>query len=199
MDMQKTINILIVVALIFGGAYFTMKSKKSMQGDSVNSGQETFSQADIGLEFEYPGGEEGYVIDERIPVDLGTGLVKVLILFRAEDLKNAPPEGGEGPAVITVAVFENKKKQSSRVWAEENELFSNLNVKLGEVTEAVVGGANAIRYMVDGLYSSQVALVAHGENVYIINGEFIDQNSDIYRDFEAILKSIRFIPKSGQE
>jgi len=78
-------------------------------------------------------------------------------------------------------------------------LYSNINLKTSEPAEKVVGGANAITYMADGLYASENAVIAHGGNIYVVTGQFIDANSDIRLDFEPLLNSIRFIPKPSQE
>lgn len=158
----------------------------------------TYSQSDIGLEFDYPEGPLGYVVDERMPVDLGTGLIKNIILMRTEDTLHEPPVGGEAPPAIVISVFGNTKKQFPRSWADENIQYSNINLVTGEVEEAVVGGANAIRYMTDGLYKSENVVVAHGDHVYIITGQFMDLNSPIHREYQVLVESVRFIPTPGQ-
>lgn len=197
--MKKIIYILIAVALAVGGYYLYMYW--ALGNDSVGQapdGRATYSQSDIGLEFDYPEGPEGYVVDERMPVDLGTGLIKNIILVRTEDSLREPVVGGEQPPVILISVFENAKKQFPRTWADENVQYSNINLVTGEVKEATVGGANAISYMADGLYASENAVVAHGDHMYVITGQFMDQDSAIRRDYQAVVKSIRFIPAPGQ-
>ncbi len=195
--MQKTINILIVVALVLGAWYLTVHTKKVNVDKEPESLVGTYSQPELGLEFDYPIGPKGYVIEDRMSVEPGSGLAKVIVLFRTEDTLNMNPEAGEGPAVITVVVFENPKKQTAKVWAAENPMFSNINGKVGEIAEDVIGGENAIRYMADGLYASEFAVVTHGTYAYVINGQFIDENSDIRRDFAPLLESIRLVPESA--
>lgn len=197
--MKKFIYILIALAVLLAGYYlYTYWALGNDSAGQVNSGYLTYSQSDVGLEFDYPEGPEGYVLDERMPVDLGTGLIKNIILTRTEDTLYEPPVGGEGPPVILVSVFENTKKQFPRAWADENIQHSNINLIMGEVGEAVVGGANAIRYVADGLYASENIVVAHGDYVYVITGQFIDQASPILRDYEDLVQSVRFIPTPGQ-
>lgn len=171
-----------------------------VQQNPTNGSKEMakYSSADVGLEFDYRTGPAGYVVDERIPVDFGD-LVKVIILPRAEDAAKEPPVNGEGAPTITISVFNNAKKQFPRVWAEENIQYSNINLLTGDVLETVVGGANAIRYAADGLYASNNVVVAHGDKVYVIAGQFMDEDSDLYRDFSPLVESIRFIPEPGQE
>ncbi len=195
--MKKFINILIII-VVFGAGYYLITNNENPRS-TQNTQKVTYNKSDVGLKFEYPTGPSGYVLDERMPVDLGTGLVRVVILTRSEDALQHAPVGGEFPPVITIAIFENPKKQSSRVWADENTQYSNINLAQGEITETVVGGANAISYFADGLYASENRVVAHGENVYVITGQFIEENSPIHQDFVSILNSITFIPKPGQE
>ncbi len=197
--MKNFIYAVLAIALPIGGYYLYIYW--ALGNDSAGQTSKThvtYSQSEIGLEFEYREGPEGYVVDERMPVDLGTGLVKNIILTRTEDAENTPPVGGEGPPVIVISVFENTKKQFPRAWANEHVQYSNINLVMGEVGEAVVGGANAIRYMTDGLYASENVVVAHGDYMYVVTGQFIDQDSPIRRDYEALVESIRFIPAPGQ-
>jgi hypothetical protein len=71
-------------------------------------------------------------------------------------------------------------------------------LKLGEVESTVVGGANAVRYKADGLYASENVVVAHGDHVYVITGQFMDEDSDIRKDFGPLVASFRFVPAPGQ-
>ncbi len=188
--MNKIITSLVILVLLIAGFFLFADSKKS------EAQYAKYTSPEIGLEFDYP---TGYVLDERMPVDLGTGLIKVIILERSEDKSKEPPVNSEGAPTITISVFENNKKQFVGVWAEENIQYSNINLKWGDIKEVVVGGANAIQYMADGLYGSNNAVVAHGDSIYVITGQFIDQNSDLQKDFQPILDSIKFISKPGQE
>jgi hypothetical protein len=197
--MKKFIYVFLAIALTIGSYYLYIYW--ALGNDSVEQateGYRTFSQNDVGLEFDYFEGPNGYVVDERMPVDLGTGLVKNIILMRTEDALNEPPVDGEGPPVIVISVFENTEKKFPRTWADENIQHSNINLIMGDVQEVVVGGANAIRYMTDGLYASENMVVAHGDHMYVIIGQFMDQNSQIRRDYPALVQSIRFIPAPGQ-
>ena len=197
--MKKSIYILIAVILVGGGYYlYTYWDRENDSVQQVTNTHLTYSQSDIGLEFDYPKGPEGYAVDERMPVDLGTGLVKNIILTRTEDTLNEPPVGGEGPPVILISVFENTNNQFPRTWADEHVQYSNINLMTGEAQEAVVGGANAIRYMADGLYASENIVVAHGDHMYVITGQFSNQDSQIRYDYQDLVESIRFIPAPGQ-
>ena len=198
--MKKIIHILIVAAIIASGYYLYLYW--ALGNDSVEQPvtQEyfTYSESDIGLEFDYRQRPNGYVVNQRMLVDLGTGLIKNIILIRTEDTILESPEGGEGPPVINISVFENIKKQVPRAWADENTQYSNINLMMGEVDESILAGAHAIRYMADGLYTSENAVVAHGDHMYVIRGQFLDQDSPIRLDYRALVESIRFIPAPVQ-
>ncbi len=195
--MRNAVYLSIGVILLVVGAYYLLNPAPIETG-SPTVQTSTYSGADIGLAFEYRAGGEGYVLEERMPVDLGEEPIKVIILQRAEDAATPPPIGGEGPPVMVIAVFTNAQKQFPRMWADANQQYSNINLLTGAVAEAVVGGANSIRYMADGLYASENVVVVHGENVYVITGQFMEQDSELRRDFEPLLTSIRFIPKSAE-
>lgn len=193
--MKKIIYILILIAFIVGGYYLYTNNRVV---EKITETHITYSQSDIGLEFDYSEGPDGYVIDERMPVDLDSEFIKNIILTRTEDALREPPVAGEGSPVILISVFKNTKKQFPRTWADENIEYSNINLIVGEVNEAVVGGANAIRYMADGLYMSENVVVAHGDHVYVITGQFMDQDSPIRLDYQKLVESIRFIPTPDQ-
>jgi len=197
--MKKTLISFAVVVLVAVGIYYAVRVDESQ---TVTEGLATFSSSEFGFEFDYPSGPEGYVLEERIPADVSDYL-RTFILFRTEDKENIDagniPEGGEGPAVIAISVFKNSKNQQALNWAEENQQYSNINLVMGSTTETVVGGANAILYIADGLYASNNIVVAHGENVYVFNGQYMNTDSDLYRDFAPIVESVRFIPQLGQQ
>lgn len=196
--MKKTLIALVILILLGAGAYYLANIDKEETAQNAESQYATFSKSELGLEFKYKTGKDGYVIDERIPADIGE-LVRVLIVKRVEDAEKTPPVGGEWPPAINISVFQNTKKQFAGVWAEENVQYSNINLKTSDVKEVVVGGANAVQYTADGLYASDNVVVAHGDNIYVINGQFMDAGDDIRSDFQSIVDSIKFIPTPSQE
>ncbi len=111
----------------------------------------------------------------------------------------AATEPREGPPTISVLVYRNTKKQSALQWAEANDSVSNIEMKIGEVKDAVIGGANAIRYAVDGLYPTDTVVVPHGSYVYVLVGSYLDEEYATRKDFEPLMRSVRFIPAPGQE
>ncbi len=195
--MRKPLLIIGGVVLLGAVAYGL-----SLVGDSRSESEPmTYSSSEFGLEFSYQAGPAGYVLKEMVlddSVAIAAGHEKTFIFYRTEDTLAAPPEGGEGPPVIALSVFKNTKNQLSRAWADTHTLYSNINLVMGEVEETVIGGANAIRYRADGLYASDNVVAVSGGKVYMITGQFLDENTDIRRDFDAFLSTIRFIPKPGE-
>lgn len=192
--MKVYISAAVVAVVIIGILVFSQNNKTSQLEQATQTPQlKTYSNSELGLQFSYP---EGYVLEERNGD--GKNLLKTLVIMRAEDRANIP-EGGEGAPAITIHAAKNAKKEFPLAWTEGNKQLSNINLKMGEVAEAVVGGANAIRYTADGLYASDNAVVAHGENVYVFSGAYLERGSLVHQDFSALLESVRFIPSPGQE
>lgn len=197
--MKKIYLSFLVVILVLVGGYFLLSIDKDPTNQSLDKNLTTYSSAELGIEFSYRPGPTGYVLEEVTPVDASQNLLRTIILKQTMDAEKEQPLGGEGPATIAINIFKNTKKQWPAVWAEENIQFSNINLKTGTPSEVVIGGANAVRYMADGLYASDNVVVAHGENIYVLSGMFIDVDSQLRKDFSPIVESIKFIPQLGQE
>ena len=190
---------LLILFVIGYGAHTLSQRERTPASVADARETDTFSSAELGLSFTYPIGPEGYVLQEAPINDPANNLVQAFMLTRTEDAIRQPPQGGEGPPVIAIYVFANPQKQRPQAWADNHIQYSNIDLSMGEVREAVIGGANAIRYRADGLYASEVTVVAHGGHMYLITGQFISEDSDIRRDYEPILQSVRFVPAPDQQ
>jgi hypothetical protein len=197
--MNKTIVALVVVVLVALGVYVVSTQTPGISDGPADSSLATYRSPELGFEFQYREGADGYVLKELAPPTSDAGLVRTIVLTPAADAATPPPAGGEGPATITISVFTNAARQWPRTWADEYLQYSNINLSQNEVEERVVGGANAIRYMADGLYASENIVVAHGEHMYVFTGMFIDADSRLRADFAPLIESVRFIPQPGQE
>lgn len=195
MNKRLIIGTIALIAIIVGFSYLSIDKKRS---DPDKYSVSTYSNSETGIKFDYKTGPNGYVIEESNHNDTRSGLFKSVVLIQSRDAEKSKPVGGEGPATITIQIFKNSKKLQSLNWANGNAQYSNINLKIGNVSEAVVGGANAIRYMADGLYASENFVVTHGGNVYLISGMFISEDSDLRKDFIPFVNSIKFIPQSGE-
>jgi hypothetical protein len=156
-----------------------------------------YTDGKIGLSFEYDDSGEGYRLDV-LPSGGDTHVKTIVLTDRAayaEVIASEVPR--EGPPTITIQVFKNENREWSRKWADSHIQASNINLLMGEVTDTVIGGANAVRYTADGLYPTDTVVVAHGSHVYVISGSYMDETSPTRIDFEPLLQSLTFIPEIG--
>ena len=160
----------------------------------------TMQDAVLGFEFTYRKGPDGYITLEDTESTDPSFVTGITLFNKAEyELFTQATDAREGPPAINVRVYENTENLSSFVWPERNQQESNIGLVLGDVEETVVGGANAAHYTVDGLYPMSTYVVANGDHVYVLSGAYLDQSSDIYKDFEALVQSFTFIQIAGQE
>jgi hypothetical protein len=188
---MKKFGVIIALVIIAIAGFLTLRpAKQEMDGTAV------YTNSALGYEFTYRTGPNGYVVEEASKADPDNELLSHIMLVRTKDLPmiQNPPAGSEGPATINIAVYKNTKKQQPLNWADEHTQASNISLKTGDVSEAVSGGANAIRYKADGLYVMDILIVAHGGNIYVIDGQYADENSDLKKDFSPIVESLKFIP-----
>lgn len=170
--MKKLLLIIVVLAalfVVFGNKPFGENSPR------------VFSSTIMPLSFEIP---EGYIIKERIDT---------IIIMREEDyqsLQSGEREGGEGPPTITIRVIDNPNNPSALDWVEQYPPQSNYNLKTSEVTERTISGYKAISYEADGLYPNRNVIIETDYRLYYINGQYLDKNSELYRDFEPLVNSI---------
>lgn len=199
---EKKIAIgLAAVVLIALVGYVLLTNKKSAESIPVTNTGITYSSPELGLEFTYPAGPDGFVLQEISLVDLNSNELRNIVLWQTNDYASLdnPPIGGEGPPNITIQVFKNPEKQLPTAWAMESTAYSNINLKTSEPVEYVLNGAQAVRYPADGLYPSDNVIVAHGDNIFVFHGMYLTPDSVLRRGFEPLLQSVRFIPQPGQE
>ncbi|NCN52766.1 hypothetical protein GW943_03105 [Candidatus Parcubacteria bacterium] len=192
--------LIIAGILLLGGAFFIYSNSKSDDDAAIdNASYTTFTDTEAGLTFEYKTDPDGYVVDD-LSAFIGADDTSVLKVFRVinkrEKVELENSEGGrEGPPIITVMVFKNEMKLTASQWVDSETRFSNIQAALGEVDrDAVVGGANAVRYRSDGLYQNDNAVVAHGTYIYHFTGAFLEEDSVIHKDFKSLIDSVTFIP-----
>lgn len=195
------------IAVAAAGLYFytqtppvTETQDEAGTPPAVSPALTTYEMAALGLSFQYQTGPDGYTLYERSVTDEPAFHVASLMLVHENEraMMDNPPAYTEGPMNIAVDVFTNEEMQFPLVWAREHGTYSNIELAQGEVAEAVVGGANALRYRVDGLYQMDVVVVAHGSKVYVLSASYLDAESPTYQDFDALLSSLRFVPELGQ-
>lgn len=147
----------------------------------------------FGFEFTYRKGPDGYVtLEDR--ESQHSDFVTGLMLINEEEYRilQESTDAREGPPTMNMRVYRNDANLHPPVWAMRNPNETNYNLMIGEPEETVVGGANAIRYTVDGLYPIDTYVVAHGEHVYVLMGAYLERDSQIYVDFQTLVASFNF-------
>ena len=183
--------VVVVVALGFWGGYFDVS-----KSDAV---REEYRVDKLGIAFDYE--KDVYVVDDLSkfigdPIDkaLAVAVYRVMNAEEKEELENS--EGGrEGPPAINILVFENSDNKSSSQWIDAFSGVSNIGLLMGDINrDAVVGGANAVKYRTDGLYLADNVVVASSGYIYHFIGAFLEEGSDIHKEFNNIVESVEFIP-----
>ena len=191
--MKKTILSIIILLGIGALAYLMLTLQKNTE-KKPEPENTTYTNSELGVSFVVPA---GYTTKEISPTN-SSDLIKTISIISNDDAQKDTPSGGEGPVSITVNAFKNARKQFPTAWAQKNTQYSNLNLKTSSISEKVVGGANAIGYTADGLYPAEVVVVAHGDFMYVITGQFTDPQSPMRATFQNIINSLNFIPTPGQ-
>lgn len=168
--------------------------------DYLRVGKGTYTNSDVGYQFSYEKGADGYELQTPDAMSSDTTFTTGVQLMLHDDYEElqAATDAREGPPTIAVRVYENEGNQSAAVWVDDYAQESNITLAFAEPEEAVVGGANAVMYVSDGLYPTRTYVIAHGGYIFVLTGSYLDQNSRIYRDFDTIVDSFTFIATASQ-
>jgi len=208
------LGIVIVGALLVVG-FFALNSyiyneKQADEDDVSNMAADaaeytTFTDQEVGVSFEYKTSPDGYVIDDMSEnigeAPGGAPVMRIYSIVNAREKAEleASTGGREGPPTIHLTIYRNDENQSANRWVDAFPTRSNSNLLIGEIDgDAVVGGANAVRYFSDGLYVSENVAVAHGGFIYHFSGSFLERDSTIHQDFKTLIDSVTFIEISEQ-
>lgn len=195
------------VTMVSAGDMITVVGERDQAGNIVpctnaNHSFSVFGQGgerEYGYEFTYRKGPLGYltlVDDESTHPDFVVG---TQLFDRAEyEIFMNARDAREGPPAMHVRVYRNSDRQSAAVWAMEQSTETNSHLAMGEMSEAVVGGANAVRFVADGLYPTATYVVAHGDYIYVLMGSYLTVDSALYRDFETLVASLTFVPTGAE-
>lgn len=168
------------------------------EGDSLIIHGKVLDQT-YGYEFSYRKGPYGYITledTESKHSDYVTGVT----LFNASEYEEykASVDAREGPPAMRLRVYENPQKQFATAWVQQNQSEVNYNLKQGAESEEVVGGANAVRFRTDGLFTTDVYVVASGKHIYVLMGDYLEAKSLIRQDFSDLVDSFTFVPTPEQ-
>jgi hypothetical protein len=195
---------LVSIAILIGAFYaFNAYIYHEKQADvAVDTGaqtavdMDTYTVSEAGLTFAYPGGMDGYTLTELPPGEGDPAPVRALRILPTTDYVAEQGRQGEGSPAWMLLVYDNTDKLQSSVWADRFPSVSNIRMAIGTPSEAVVGGAKAISYRIDGLYPTNVYVVAHGGYIFVASASFLDETSRTYLDLETWIDSFTFVPTS---
>lgn len=154
----------------------------------------SYHDSESAISFQYPSGENGYTLAEIKTLSDNPEFQKSLALVsnKIEDDVIASDTPREGPPAMSVTIFKNKKNTELAAWAEANKTYSNFGMKTDVPAELEISGAKAIHYTSDGLYQSDNVIIEKGGYVYVITGAYIDELSQLHKDFLGLIGSIEF-------
>jgi len=189
------IGIVAVTGLLY--MYAQRNAEESVIETTEKDTYVTHEDSAYGIEFDYRVGPNGYIVQNlNTNVDVSNFEYQYTLTPRGDyEQMESTTGGSEWPPSISIAIYSNDEKMSTSQWVDAYPLLSNIELASGEVNrDAVTGGANAVRYMVDGLYMTDTATVANGEYIYIFSGAFLDSEAPIRQDFIDLIESVEFTP-----
>jgi len=206
------INLCVASSSISSVAHITPGDQISVSGERDEDGTivpcngstdmlEVYSiveESEYGYTFVYRKGPDGY-ISVPIPESDNSDFLAGRTLFNEKEYQEliASTDAREAPPSMQVRVYQNQNKESASVWASRHPAESNSELALAPFSETVISGANAVFYVVDGLYPTDTYVVAHGEHIYVLSGSYLDRQSQLYVDFQSLVDSFVFIPYAG--
>lgn len=213
--MQKILLVLVAGILLIAGFYavnnFIYNEKQADEEAVVvdtndEANYSTITDREAGLAFEYKTSPDGYVVEDVTETISGapdgTVPLRIYSIMNAREKAEleASTEGREGPPSMRIALYPNDSNLSASAWVDAFAMQSNIGLVMGEVDrDAVVGGANAVRYFTDGLYVSENVVVAHGDFIYHFSGAFLESGSTIHEDFKVLVDSVTFVPRASEQ
>lgn len=148
-----------------------------------------------GFRFDYLKEPDGYV---AVPVNVSESPAPVyaISLMARSDADTLADGAGprESPKAVSLRVYRNAKHLHAPVWVERNRRLSSIDLATSAVEEAVLAGANAVRYRTDGLYQSEHIVAAHDGKIFHLTVTFDSRDEAIYRGFVEMAGTFEFTP-----
>ncbi|MBP6924620.1 MAG: hypothetical protein KBC62_01645 [Candidatus Pacebacteria bacterium] len=208
--MNKKILIIagIVIALIL--AFVGYRQFFGTPGqDPASVEQQTITNEEFGLSFNYPAGEGGFALVE--PPATGN-IKKAYILMPTSDYADfqSADEATETPASISMLVFmledENEEEanqtgtsteRESRItrlqnWAMDNNILTSFNTAKATPDIIEIDGVKALHYQADGLYQQDIYLASYRGRVYMFTAQYNDVDDITITSFPSFIESISF-------
>ncbi len=159
-------------------------------GETTEDTPEVFvTQVSRAVRFQY---STSYILTEK-EVGNAERTHYVITLIKASDAQNGDKENTEGPRAITFDFYQNKEKLTPEQWAKQSS-FSNIKLSPDSKLEQIpFGGAQAVSYRWDGLYSGQSLVTTTSGDILVITVTY-DGESDVRLvDYKKLLSTVEFI------
>jgi predicted Zn-dependent protease len=190
--MKKTLTVIVGALLVLGGAWYLFSvylvSKLDGSGgvQAPQSGLTAFESAEFGLAFQYPNTYDTVIQEEGNAERSWQTLVLLPVGY-------VPPEGGEGPATITIQKFPNPEGLSLEQWVR-GDARSNWKLIVDERAsrDTTVAGEPALWYHYSALYENDSVAVAYGDTIYIFTVAWLSPEETIRKELNALLSTVSF-------
>ena len=102
----KPVLVEVSITIIGIGAYLLTQTRQLPQTTTYD----TYHNTELGLEFTYPTGAKGYILKESTPRQDPNTYASLILAKKSDylNLKQNPPQGGEAPPTISIAIFKNR-------------------------------------------------------------------------------------------
>lgn len=188
--MKRTFNpqliafIAVALAVIAVGVYVFSGAEVNAPAQTNNQPQlSTFADEGLSLSFTYP---SDYELEKR-EIEVSGALATYLTLIPAEYV---PPESGEGPPTITVAIYPNPRGLPLADWLAG--MTNAVPTPAGgrNFSEATVDGREGLVYTSTGLYESNNVAVASNGNIYVFSAAWMTREDRTIAELDALLRSV---------
>jgi len=199
--MKKLILLVVLVALTFGFWKYMEKRERELgpEPEKFMRGEEEwvkYNNPSLGLYFEYRKNPDGYTVvnqnESQVPHQEVIEFLSIFNIREYEELQNATTPR-DGPPTISILIFNNPEGLTSKQWANQNLVVSGTDRAISPVTNFTIAGLQAVRYTTDGLYPSDTIAIVKGNRAYLISGAYLDESSQIRKDFLEMLQYFSFL------
>lgn len=175
------IAVVAVGVYVFSGA--KLEAPQQVAKGTTETQRATFSDDSLSLSFTYP---SDYELEKR-EIEVSGATATYLTLIPAEYV---PPQGGEGPPAITVAVYPNPQGKPLADWLAGMTNAAPSPTGGWDFSEATIDGREGVAYTSTGLYESDNIAVAGNGNIYIFSAAWMTREDRTLTELDALLRSV---------
>jgi hypothetical protein len=190
--MKRTFNpqpialIAVALAVVAVGVYvFSGAKLEAPQQAEQNGGAELsrFEDKELSLAFSY---SPDYTLEKR-EIEVGGAMATYLTLIPADYV---PPQGGEGPPALTVAVYPNPQGKPLADWLAGMTNAAPTPTGGWDFSEATIDGRDGLAYTSTGLYESDNVAVAANGNIYVFSAAWMTREDRTLNELDTLLRSV---------